>query len=214
MTHQGAPACRQRGVTLIETLIALLIFAVGMLGIAGLLSATVKYQSGNASRANVTLNISDIAERIRTNVAASNGFSSIAAGTTTATVGTGYNYAATFATQAADVADPSPDCATTVCTQVQRATYDLIMWRQLLKRTLPGGSGLISGNVTSGFDVTVMWFDKDLVQGNDSEFTDDLQTNQTCSASDNPTAAISRFCCPEAASAPAGVRCYNAKVIP
>ena len=203
-----------RGATLIETLIAMLIFALGMLGIAGLLAATVRFQSGNAARSNISQNISDISERIRSNVAGANGYSSIVAGTSTVIVGTGYVYNDSYATQGAAVGSISPNCSTTVCTQAARATYDVKMWRQLLKDTLPGGAGIITGNVTNGFDVTVMWYDKDAVQGNDAAFTDEVQSNQTCTGSEDPTKPIARFCCPSDASAPAGVRCYNAKVIP
>lgn len=206
----------QAGATLIETLIALLIFAIGMLGIAGLIGAAVKYQSGNVARMSVAAGIDDIAERIRSNVTVANGYQSINPGTGTVVVGTQYVYNnEDYSTQAAAPSSTfvvATDCATTICTQTQRAAYDLIVWRRLLRDTLPGGAGMISGTVTSGMDVTVMWFDKNAVKSDD--FTDELRPNETCTSGDSATAPIARFCCPNAAAAPAGVRCYNAKVIP
>ena len=112
---------RLRGATLIETLIALLIFALGMLGIAGLLAATVRYQSGNTARNNISLTISDLSERIRSNVAGANGFSSVVAGTSTIVLGTGYVYTSNFGAQSSKPAVYSIDCSTTACTQAQRA---------------------------------------------------------------------------------------------
>lgn len=207
---------RQAGATLIETLIALLVFAIGMLGIAGLIGAAVKYQSGNVARMSVAAGIDDIAERIRTNVTVANGYQSINPGTGTVVVGTQYVYnTEDYSTQASAAASafvPPIDCATTVCTQTQRAAYDIIQWRALLRNSLPGGAGMISGTVTAGMDVTVMWFDKNAVQSDD--FADTLRSNETCTSSDSATLPIARFCCPAAAAAPAGVRCYNAKVIP
>jgi type IV pilus assembly protein PilV len=202
------------GATLIETMVAIIVFTFGMLGIAALMSSAIKYQIGNSARMGVASNISDLAERIRSNVAGSNGFAIRASGTTSFTISSGYSYTATYADQLSATPTYAIDCLTTTCTNSERAQYDLVQWRVSLRNSLPGGAGLIAGDLKNGFDATVMWFDKTAVRGDDSAFTDTLESNRVCLAADDPTSAAARFCCPSAAQAPAGVRCYNAKVIP
>jgi type IV pilus assembly protein PilV len=206
----------QSGSSLIEVLIAILIFGLGMLGMVGLLAATAKYQSGNQARLEISNSIEALGERIRSNVGAANGFrlpgSPIAS--------TGYNYSATFATQeAVTLASiwPIPtgqDCMLTDCTMIEREAYDIRVWRAQLKQSMPSGAGVIAGNVQNGFDVTVMWFDKTAVKGNDTLFTDTETDSQICQAGAPSDSSNARFCCPNSVAAPAGVRCYNTKIIP
>ncbi|RZL68682.1 MAG: type IV pilus modification protein PilV [Variovorax sp.] len=199
----------QRGSTLLEVLIAILIFAFGMVGIAGLMAAGLKYQVGNEARLNVSSAINDLSERIRANVAGANGYTAIIG--TTATLGTGYQYADTYANQIATAAAaPSPNCDTAVCTPAQLATYDERKWRNLLTATLPGGAGYITGDVTTGFTVTVMWADKGNVD--DSGALVSASSCTDVAADQNKSSA--RFCCPSAAAVPAGVRCYTTRVVP
>lgn len=200
--HQG-------GATLIEALVAILIFAIGMVGIAALMSTAIKYQTGNEARFNVSAALNDLSERIRVNAPGANGYTGIVNGV--AATGTGYQLTETYATQtAAVVATYSPDCSTAACTPTQLAAYDLAKWRNLLRATLPSGAGYITGNVTDGFNVSVMWFDKSAIDANGA-----LQDGVACSnAASDKTSGKARFCCPSDASAPAGVRCYTAKVIP
>jgi type IV pilus assembly protein PilV len=208
----------QAGSTLIEVLIAILIFGLGMLGMLGLLAATAKYQSNNSARAGITLSIESLSERIRSNVAAANGASSRDPVTNAPLNGVGYMYSTTFALEEArslaSFWPPALDCMTTACTPVQREAYDMLAWRAQLKQSLPGGSGVVSGNVTTGFNTTIMWFDKTAVQGDDAQFTDTLQANQVCDGTENPNSAAARFCCPAAVAAPDGARCYNTTIIP
>lgn len=199
----------QGGATLVETLVALLIFAVGMVGIAGLMAAAVKYQTGNEARLQVAAAVNDLAERISVNAVAANGYNAIVNGVVVA--GTGYQLTQTYAAQtSAAAATYNPDCSTAQCTPAQLSAYDVAKWQNLLRATLPGGAGYITGNVINGFDVTVMWFDKSAVDGDGA-----LVSSASCSnlvADQNKPEA--RFCCPSGASASPGVRCYSAKVIP
>lgn len=200
---------QQTGATLIEALVAILIFAFGMVGIAGLMATSVKYQVGNEARLNVAAAMNDLAERIRSNVTGSKGYPAIVNGVTT--VGTGYQLADTYASQiAATAATPSPDCSTAACTPAQLASYDQTKWRRLLRTTLPGGAGYITGDVSAGFLVSVMWFDKNAVNTDDSALANLSCTNAVA----DQNKASARFCCPADAAAPVGVRCYTARVIP
>jgi type IV pilus assembly protein PilV len=216
-TNQITNVTTQTGASLIEVLVAIFIFSIGMLGIAALTSAAVRYQTGNVARGAVAASINDYSDRLRGNLDAANGYTPEAVSASVAPVtGTSYVYAATYAAQrTATIAFPtSPDCATAKCTPAEMAAYDLAAWRLALRANLPGGAGFVSGTIRSGFDVTVMWFDKDLAASDDSSFIDTPESSRTCNASDAAASAAARFCCPQAASAPAGVRCYTAKIVP
>jgi type IV pilus assembly protein PilV len=206
----------QVGATLIEVLVSVLIFGIGMLGMLGLITAAAKYQSGTEARTQISNAVEFIGERIRANVAAANGVVTLNPVTLAPQTGTGYNYDEDYAAQvSAKVTLPlSPDCSTETCTQVQRATYDMLAWRAQLQSNLPGGAGIVTGNGSTGFDVTVMWYDKTAVRGDDAQFLDTPLPNQECPVNVDPNSAAARFCCPAAANAPDGVRCYNTKIIP
>jgi type IV pilus assembly protein PilV len=207
----------QHGASLIEVLVAILIFSIGMLGVAALTNAAIRYQSGNVARGAVAASIQDYADRLRGNLDDANGFSANPTSSTASSVtGTGYVYVDTYSTQkSGSIAFPtSPNCALTKCTPAELSNYDLSAWRIALRDNLPGGAGFVTGDVRNGFDVTVMWFDKDLTSSNDSAFTDAPEASRTCNAADSPNSAAARFCCPQAAGAVAGVRCYTTKILP
>jgi type IV pilus assembly protein PilV len=210
----------QAGSTLIEVLIAILIFGLGMLGLLGLMTATAKYQTGNIARGQISSSIESLGERIRSNVASANGASTANPNPAIKIPvdGKGYIYSDTYSAQAArplsDFWPPVLDCMTNNCTSVQREAYDMLAWRAHLKQSLPGGAGIVTGDINAGFNTTVMWFDKTAVQGSDAQFTDTLQSNQVCEGTEDPKSPAARFCCPKDAAAPEGVRCYNAKIRP
>lgn len=199
----------ERGVTLLETLIALLIFTVALLGLAALQATAVRAQSGVSARMTIASSIADISERLRSNFDAING---VQVGNA---ISTGYQYAQSFNDQAAPPA-VSRNCLSLTCTREERATFDLESWRILVRNSMPQGSVLVSGSARNGLDVTIMWFDNSFTERNAAADDVDLDASLTSPVCPSPAgaAALMRFCCPAAAAAPAGVRCYNAKVIP
>lgn len=62
-----SPAARQRGTTLIEVLIALLVLSVGLLGMAGLQMTSLKSNHSAYYRSQASLLAYDIADRMRAN---------------------------------------------------------------------------------------------------------------------------------------------------
>ncbi|MFM9915485.1 MAG: type IV pilus modification protein PilV, partial [Rhizobacter sp.] len=135
----GRPArygCKsQLGSTLIEALVAMLVLSVGLLGIAGLASASLRYSQGAWARAAVASGLSDLADRVRSNPTASI---------------TDYRFNATsYANQriAFDDGDLAIalDCLTNVCTPTQLATYQLTDWRNTVNRSMPGAAVWVSG---------------------------------------------------------------------
>lgn len=196
------------GATLIEVLVSILLMSFSLLGIAGLMGATIRYQLGIESRSVVTLLFNDLSSRLRTNLAQLANFDASA-----------YLYSATWASQQAAIAAPTSDCgptATTTCTGTARAAYDLWESRSTTRRALPQGSLQLSGDTTSGFTVTYLWLDKDYTNPAivSTANPSGLRTSASCTTSDTQTQR--QACCPiaaDVASTP-GVRCLNFTFIP
>ena len=139
----------QRGFSLFEVLIALVILALGMLGIAQMLLITHKSNSSNYIRQQAVQSAYDILDRIHANRSAA------LAGNYTAS-----NLVLTGAPTAP--AAPSTNCGTSICTSPQLATYDIWYWLATDVAQLPNGCGAVS-SVVSGLNtvvtVTVQWDD-------------------------------------------------------
>ncbi len=60
------PKARQRGATMIELLVSILIFALGMLGLVGLQTRTLSYGQASLYRSQATALTDDILDRMRT----------------------------------------------------------------------------------------------------------------------------------------------------
>lgn len=182
-----------KGSTLIEVLVAMLLLAFTMLGIAGLVGATTRYQLGVEGRSKITLIYNDLTNRVRTN------WTQAAAYT--------YNTASWSAQQAA-IPARAKDCGIESCTTVERATDDLWVLRDTVRKALPQGSLLIDGNAANGLTTTFLWFDKDALSPTATDSTV-LKQSATCAAS---MTSVQRYsCCPAIAdvgSTP-GVRCLN-----
>ena len=109
----------QHGTTLIEVLIAVLVFSVGMLGLAGLqLTATINTHSTHL-RSIATVQAYDITDRMRANIPAVN---------------------------SGDYHQPTstntPGCLTTAgCTPSAMAQHDAFEWDSVLATSLPDGVG-------------------------------------------------------------------------
>ncbi len=191
----------QSGVTLIEVLISILIMSIGLLGMAALQAAAISQQSSAIAQGNASDLIPDISERLRANLQNAPGFNPSTTGTFTITD-------SWLDQNSSTIAYPSKDCLLVACNTSERAEYDLQTWRIKVRSALPQGSALIGGNVQDGVSLTLMWFDKEFKNGNNA----DLRSSTQCTAAD--TVAQRQICCPVAASAPAGVRCYNITLLP
>jgi type IV pilus assembly protein PilV len=149
---------RERGSTLLEILITMLIVSFALLGIAGMQLASVRYQQTAHLRSTAATQIEIMAERIRTNSSALSG----------ATAVSSYLAPDDYATAATIPADPGCSFGAGTCTAAQSAQLDLREWRQMLATELPGGRGALSPvtNTTtsvtsnSGRIITVMWSEK------------------------------------------------------
>lgn len=209
VTRPPARRRSERGTTLIEALVAMLVLSVGLLGIAGLASASLRYSQGAWARAAVASGLSDLADRVRANPSASE---------------TDYVFSTIKYAEQRSVFEArrtsayhgdlsiSLDCLTVSCTPAQLAAFHLTDWQNALNRSMPGAAVWVSGRRNTGYLATVMWFDKTFVKDDGT-----LKASDVCTLAAGVITEVgiaARTCCPAAAEAIAGVRCTNLAVIP
>ena len=149
---------RQRGASLIEVMVALLILAVGMLGFAGMQTRGIVTGRQAYLHSQAVFLAEDIVERIRANATQKLSYSMLATDT-----GTNHN------------------CDANNCTAASMVAWDQFMWQQRVGRTLPGGQGAISvslgANAYATVQVTVSYtFDTEAANSNDQVATYTLTT--------------------------------------
>jgi type IV pilus assembly protein PilV len=137
------------GFTLIEVLVATLVLAVGLLGLAGLQATSIKNNLSAYNRSQATQLAYDMADRMRANKNES-------LDSATGNVLT----SSTYLTMDSSDATVQASCATvTGCTGAQMAQNDLFQWNSALE-SLPEGRGTITVNATTGvFSITINWDD-------------------------------------------------------
>lgn len=130
---------KNAGFTLIEVLIAMLVLAVGLLGLAGLQATSLKNNLSAYNRGQATQLAYDLADRMRANVADAASYTNITP------IGT-----ATVQSSCSSVS--------TTCTPAVMAENDLYQWNLAVTNALPGGTGSIA--VTSNiYTITITWDD-------------------------------------------------------
>ncbi|GLS27919.1 type IV pilus modification protein PilV [Marinibactrum halimedae] len=131
----------QRGVTLIEILVTIVILAVGMLGLAAMQTMSLKNINNSQYRTLATIYAYDMAERMRSNQAGvQNG-----------------NY------NDIEGEETNPSCSP--CSSVQIAQLDAFQWQQAIQQAAADG-GLPAGalgtvedvdSIANAFDISVSW---------------------------------------------------------
>lgn len=127
------------GFTLLEVLVALVVLSIGLLGLSGLQTNSLRNNHSAFLRSQATVVTNDIIDRMRANR------DSALAG--------GYNIAYAAAT-------PAPGCITGAigCTAAAVASTDLFWWRSYVER-LPAGESDISFPVAGVAEIKVRWAD-------------------------------------------------------
>ncbi|MCG8987401.1 type IV pilus modification protein PilV [Delftia acidovorans] len=201
-----------RGLTLVEMMVALVVLSIGLLGVAGLQASTTKYRINTMARASMTGLVFDLSERIRVN-ADSAGANFLQPGTEKDE--SLYVIASDWATQQTESITTNKNCVTDICTTAERADYDVKIWRQKLRDSIPQGAAMLSGDRRTGVLLTLMWFDKELTDkatASDGTSTITLKKASVCNA--QQTGMAQQSCCPEEAKAPEGVRCSRFSFVP
>jgi len=112
----------QKGLSLIEVMIALAVFSFGLLALAALMASGLKYNTSALHRSYATNQAYDIGDRMRAN-----------------RLGLDEGYYRNLSGSGTD-----PDCIESGCTPEQMAQYDTWQWNTDNARLLPEGAGTVS----------------------------------------------------------------------
>lgn len=131
----------QSGFTLLEVLIAMVILAIGLLGLAGLQANSMRFNNSAYLRSQASFIATDIADKMRANQDA-------------------------LTTGSFDDIDTSDaydlgDCYTNGgnCTPAEMATSAIAEWKALIERVLPSGTATVSKGASDVYTVDVTWVD-------------------------------------------------------
>ena len=112
----------QKGLSLIEVMIALAVFSFGLLALAALMASGLKYNTSALHRSYATSQAYDMGDRMRAN-----------------RLGLDAGYYRNLSESSTD-----PDCIESGCTPEQMAQYDTWQWNTDNARLLPEGAGTVS----------------------------------------------------------------------
>lgn len=160
--------CSQTGSSMIEVMVALVVLAVGLLGLAMLQIKSTRINTESSQNTQATLLANDIIEKMRANPRGNYGIDPLP----TASLGCTAKAAG----------------GTTFCTPDERAKDDLYDWNLMIHRMLgPRGSGGIVKNVNS-YTIIISW--KEMRANSDSTNLDDMNKPITDLVTNNRTWVI------------------------
>lgn len=144
---------RQRGASLIEVLVSILVIAFGVIAMAAVQSNTMKFHKTSEFRATANLLAADLADRMRANVAGA--------------TADGYRWATTAYNTPALSPGQGNSCGSvtagvlSACSGAELAQKDLAEWQTRLSVTLPQASGHVAAYdaTTNAIDLWVAWSD-------------------------------------------------------
>lgn len=146
---------RMVGATLIEVLVSIVLASFGLLALAGVNAASVRYTKMAQYRATATQLANDMAERIRAN-------KGVAQPAATGFFAGNYDYSTDFAGQATLASLPAQLCDTAAsnCTPAEIAALDLAQWRRMVRDQLPEGAVFLQRQAAEvAMDMWVVWRD-------------------------------------------------------
>ena len=133
-----------KGFTLLEVMIAMVIFSIGLLGLAGLMAQSTSYNNSAQFRTQATFLAYDMLDRMRANPSEA----------ANPTLRYNLNFGSTAGTTT---------CFATTCSLTQLATADKGQWLTSVQTLLPNGDGKVTHDISSGtatiFIVEIRWDD-------------------------------------------------------
>jgi type IV pilus assembly protein PilV len=140
---------KQRGVSLLESLVALLVLALGVLGLLGTQLKSLSDNRNATQRILATRMADDLFERIKAN---SQGLKNLGGVR-------GLDFYNRNSSWTA-IATPAQNCVTNACNPQDQATYDLWRWHTGVTNTLPGGNAttfIVAGTDPDQLGVMISW---------------------------------------------------------
>lgn len=155
----------QRGIALMESLAAIVIAAVGILGVLGVQMRTLSDTQTTVRRAQAIRLIEDFSERLKVHPNALGSLSSYTSGfSNVPTTG---------------------NCATAACDRAELAAYDLRIWKQAVSKTLPLGQASIFtslGETTAAsrrqLGVVIAWRENERDTDTDTKYKDEIDATK------------------------------------
>ena len=143
---------QQRGFTLIEVLIAVVILSIGLLGMATLMMTSVQASQSAYLRGQASLMVYDFSERTRLNHALASS-------------------ADDYLLDADDSLGERPECADEGCTDTEQAQLDLHQWQTMLASSIPGARANIT-RTDNQYSIEIIWVESSALEGvtGDSSF--------------------------------------------
>ena len=139
-TAQSQPG--QRGVSLIESLVAMVVLAFGVLGLLGAQLRTM-VNNQNANHMATASRLADsLFERVKTNPNATPALNTAFLPNDPLNVAQ-WGWLANYAVNWGSTTAVATDCDAGFCTAAQRATWDINRWKQAVTQTLPNGEGRV-----------------------------------------------------------------------
>jgi len=149
----------QNGFTLLEVMIAMVIFAVGMLGLAGIQALSLESSHSSYSRSQAILLAYDMVDRMKANSVA----------------GTAYEITTSTTIDETTVTM----CDSVTCNSAQMANFDHWQWKSALPTLLISGQGQVVNTASTDYTITVHW-DEDRSGATDTTCPPTAETHLRC----------------------------------
>ena len=132
----------QRGVSLIESLVALVVLAFGVMGLLGLQLRTMVNNQNSNHMATAARLADGLFETIKANPNATQALNANF-NVNDPLNAAQWGWLANYANAWGNLPAVATDCTTGFCTAAAKATWDLNRWKQTVRQNLPNGEGVI-----------------------------------------------------------------------